>query len=87
MNSPWLRIESLADEGAPFVAMFEPTGMTYNLAGGERMFADISGAALLEDTSRMPIFRVVNWEGGISIWAPGSVITRDAESHKLHELN
>ena len=87
MNSPWLRIEILADEGAPFIAMFEPTGMTYNLDGGERMFADVSGVALLEEDSSVPVFRVVNWKGGISIWAPGSVITRDAEGHILHDLN
>ena len=64
----WLRIELVANGDAPFVAMFEPTGMTYDLAGGERMFADI----LRQDTAD---FQIVNWNGGISIWSPGPVLT------------
>jgi hypothetical protein len=64
----WLRIELVANGDAPSVAMFEPTGMTYDLAGGERMFADI----LRQDTAD---FQIVNWNGGISIWSPGPVLT------------
>ena len=80
MTDPWLRIEVEADDDAPFTAMFEPTGMTYDLAGGERMFADVS-----QENAR--IIRIVNWSGGISIWAPGPVITRDSQGVELHRLN
>jgi hypothetical protein len=80
MTGPWLRIEVQADDDAPFIAMFEPTGMTYNLDAGERMYADVSQAVTNE-------IRIINWKGGISIWAPGPVITRDRDGNELHRLN
>jgi hypothetical protein len=80
MSDMWLRIEVLADDDAPFVAMFEPTGMTYDIGAGQKMFADVSQMVV-------PEMRIINWKGGISIWAPGSVITRDAEGNELHRLN
>lgn len=76
----FLRIKLTADEEAPFTAMFEPSGMTYELGPGEAMYADVLG----QFTSELEI---VNWRGGMSIWAPGAVITRDAEGKELHRLN
>ena len=78
-SSAWLRIELEADDDAPFVAMFEPTGVTYNLAGGERMYADITKKEMAE-------LRIVNWKGGVSVWAPGPVVTRDSHGNELHQL-
>jgi hypothetical protein len=80
MSDAWLRIEVLADDDAPFIAMFEPTGMTYNVDAGQRMFADVSHVVL-------PEIRIVYWKGGISIWAPGPVVTRDGDGNELHRLN
>jgi hypothetical protein len=79
-NESWLRIELEADEDAPFTVMFEPTGMTYDLAAGQRISADV-----LHRVTRD--IRIVNWTGGISVWAPGPVITRDADGNELHHLN
>ncbi len=75
-----MRIKLTADGDAPFTAMFEPSGMTYHLAAGEFMFADV----LSQFTSELEI---VNWQGGISVWAPGAVITRDADGRELDRLN
>jgi hypothetical protein len=75
-----LRIEVIADTGAPFVVMFEPTGMTYELAGGERMFADVTEVIINR-------IEVANIAGGISITAPGPVTTRDSDGKELHRLN
>jgi hypothetical protein len=80
MDTPWLRIEVSADDDAPFIAMFEPSGMTYDLAGGERMTADVTHAAASE-------MQIVHWDGGISIWAPGPVVTRAADGSEIHHLN
>jgi hypothetical protein len=80
MAETWLRIEVAADDDAPFVAMFEPTGMTYSIAGGEKMFADVTHLVKAE-------ISIINWKGGVSIWAPGPVITRDANENELHRLN
>lgn len=80
MSKRLLRIEVLADDDAPFVVMFEPTGMTYELAGGDRMYADVSKMIAHE-------IRIINWNGGVSIWAPGPVTTRDASGSELHQLN
>lgn len=60
---PFTRIMLTADGDAPFTAMFEPSGMTYQLAAGEFMFADV----LSQFTSELEI---VNWQGGFSIWVP-----------------
>ena len=76
----WLRIEVVADGDAPFIAMFEPTGMTYSLAGGERMFADVYEVVNAEIV-------IANIKGGISISAPGPVVTRDTDGNELHRLN
>ena len=87
VKAPWLRIEIVADDETPFIAMFEPTGMTYNLAGGERMFVDVEEPTFLQPGSEVPIFRVEPWAGGISFSPPASVVTRDAEGNELHWLN
>jgi hypothetical protein len=80
MAEPWLRINILADEDAPFVVMFEPTGMTYDLKAGDKMSADISQLIVAE-------LQIIHWKGGISIWAPGPIITRDVDGNELHRLN
>jgi hypothetical protein len=77
---PVLRIKLLADREAPFTVMFEPLGMTYDLAGGEHMFAEVQ----VIDTPHMEI---VNWDGGVSVLAPGVVRTFDAAGTFLHELH
>lgn len=79
-EKPWLRIELLADEQAPFTAMFEPSGMTYDLGPGERMYAEVA-------TPHTTDLVIESWKGGISVWAPGAVITRDADGNELHRLN
>jgi hypothetical protein len=75
-----LRIEVVADVDAPFTVMFEPTGMTYDLAGGERMFADVEEVVTDEIV-------IANIKGGISITSPGPVRTRDSNGNILHSLN
>lgn len=74
------RIRFTADESSSFVLMFEPSGMSYQLDGGETMFADVI------DASRADI-EIVHWEGGISIWTSRGVVTRDATGQELHRLN
>lgn len=75
-----LRIVLKATEGAPFKVMFEPTGMTYDLEPGDQVSADVvvpgSGT-----------FEIISWPGGLSVWPPGSVVTRDAAGNELHHLN
>ena len=75
-----LTIKLVADAGAPFVVMFEPSGMTYDLAGGEYMYAEVV------DSSEHQL-EIVNWFGGISVWASGALITLDADGNELHRLN
>ncbi|GAA1541816.1 hypothetical protein GCM10009827_071630 [Dactylosporangium maewongense] len=70
-----------ADHDAPFTVMFEPTGMTYDLVGGQSM------TAVVEDASADNEVRIVNWDGGVSIWPPGNVVTYDADGNELHFLN
>lgn len=77
---PFMRIKLTADSDAPFTVMFEPSGMAYQLDGGEFMFADVVGRSTDE-------LEIVNWLGGVSVWAPGAVITRDAEGKEVHRLN
>ncbi|CAM3583725.1 hypothetical protein ACXYTP_04035 [Tsukamurella ocularis] len=79
-SEAFLRIKLTADDGAPFTVMFEPSGMTYDLDGGGFMFADV-----VDPFSN--VFELVNWQGGVSIWASGVVITRDADGKELHRLN
>lgn len=79
-DEPFIRIKLTADGQAPFAAMFEPSGMAYELAGNEFMFADV-----VEPIGHD--LEIVNWPGGISVWAPGAVITRDADGNELHRLN
>ncbi len=79
-DQSFLRIKLTADGRAPFTAMFEPSGMTYELAGEEFMFADV-----IDPFGRE--LEIVNWPGGISVWAPGAVITRDADGNELDRLN
>ena len=76
----WLRIELAADQDAPLTVMFEPTGMSYEVAAGDRMYADVEQPV----DAKM---RVINWKGGLTIWAPGPVVTRDAQGIELHRLN
>jgi hypothetical protein len=81
MPDPWLRIKVEADAGAePLVAMFEPSGMTYDVAPGEHMFADVAEPVTND-------IQIISWTGGISIWAPGSVVTPDSDGAELHRLN
>lgn len=77
---PFLRIKLTADGDAPFTVMFEPSGMTYDLGGGQYMLADVVDPFSNE-------LEIANWHGGVSIWAPGPVITRDADGKELHRLN
>lgn len=79
-KKPWLRIELSAASDAPFTVMFEPSGMSYELGPAEKMFADV----LAPHTNE---FVIENWNGGISVWAPGGVITRSADGTELHRLN
>jgi hypothetical protein len=75
-----IRIKVTADEAVSFTVMFEPTGMTYELGPSEFMYAEVSEVDLEE-------MEIVQWEGGISIWPPGSMITTyDAEGVELHRL-
>ncbi len=30
---------------------------------------------------------IIQWDGGISIWPPGSVVTHDADGNELDRLN
>ena len=80
MTDPKLRIKLTADGDAPFTAMFEPSGMTYELAAGEHMTAEVHEFHSDE-------IEIVHWDGGVSVWAPGSVTTFDAGGTKLHDLN
>jgi len=79
-SEAFLRIKLTADDGAPFTVKFEPSGMTYDLDGGGFMFAYVVDPFSNE-------FELENWQGGVSIWAPGAVITRDADGRELHRLN
>lgn len=75
-----MRIRVVTDPGAtPFVVMFEPSGMIYEVAPGESMTAELHGQVLDE-------MQIVKWEGGVSIWPPGSVTTFDARGNELHRL-
>lgn len=75
-----LRIKLTADGDAPFTVMFEPSGMTYDLGGGQFMLADVVDPYAND-------LEIVHWQGGVSVWAPGAVITRDADGEELHRLN
>lgn len=80
MIEPGFRIKITASEDGPFTAMFEPSGMTYELNASEFMFAEVPDPQWNE-------MEIVHWDGGISIWAPGPVITRDANGTELNQLN
>ena len=54
--------------------------MSYELGSSEHMYADVESI----ETSEMEI---VYWDGGISIWAPGPIVTFDSAGGRLHELN
>lgn len=75
-----LRIKLTADSEAAFTVMFEPSGMTYDLAGSEYMLAEVSELNSAE-------LEIVYWNGGVSVWAPGPVATFDSSGTKLHDLN
>ena len=77
---PFLTIKMTAADDAPFTAMFEPSGMTYELGSGESMFADVHRQFTNEIV-------IENWQGGISVWAPGAVVTRDGEGKEMDHLN
>jgi hypothetical protein len=80
MPDQHLRIKITADGEVDFTVMFEPSGMTYALRRSEHMFADIPTIDVAE-------MEIVCWKGGISIWAPGAVITLDSSGTELHRLN
>jgi hypothetical protein len=75
-----LRIKLIADERASFTVMFEPTGMTYELGPSEHMYAEVQSVELDE-------MQIVYWEGGVSVWPPGPILTLDSAGERLHELN
>ncbi|WP_083448679.1 hypothetical protein [Actinoplanes rectilineatus] len=75
-----LRIKLTADGDAPFTVMFEPLGMTYELGGGEHMFAEVQSMEMAE-------MEIVHWKGGVSVWPPGPVRTFDADGNLLDELH
>lgn len=77
-----LRIKIAADARIGFTAMFEPLGMTYDLEPGAHMYAEV--ATFYEDENELEI---IQWPGGISIWAPGAVTTYSADGQKLHDLS
>jgi hypothetical protein len=60
--------------------MFEPSGMTYDLASSEHIMAEVSEPHSEE-------LEIVYWNGGISVRAPGPVATFDSNGVKLHDLN
>jgi hypothetical protein len=60
--------------------MFEPSGMTYDLEPSDSMFADVENPHTNE-------FVIEYWPGGISVWAPGGVVTRRSDGTELHRLN
>lgn len=80
MNEPWLRIELSADDDSPMTVMFEPSGMSYVIGQADRMFADVN-------RPRSNNIVIESWSGGISIWAPGDVVTRNASGEELDRLN
>ncbi|HEY0500137.1 MAG TPA: hypothetical protein VGD48_30615 [Kutzneria sp.] len=80
MAEATLHIKLTANDDAPFTAMFEPTGMTYELAGSEHMTAEVYECHSNE-------IEIVHWNGGVSVWAPGSITTFDGNGEKLHDLN
>lgn len=59
--------------------MFEPSGMSYDLNGSEYMFAEFHGT---ESNG----LEVIYWDGGMSFWPPGPVVTFDSEGAELHRL-
>jgi hypothetical protein len=60
--------------------MFEPSGMSYDLGPSECMYAEVQSVELDE-------MEIVYWDGGISVWAPGPILTLDSTGGRLHELN
>ena len=82
MNEPRLRIKIGADERSSFTAMFEPSGMTYDLEADTFMYAEVRAFRTEENE-----LEVIQWPGGISICAPGAVTTYTADGRKLHDLN
>lgn len=77
-----VRIRIVADERIGFTAMFEPSGMAYDLEPGTHMYADVPAFRAGENE-----LEVVQWPGGISIGAPGAVTTYTSDGQKLHDLN
>ena len=82
MGEVRLRIKIVADDGTRFTAMFEPLGMSYDLEPESHMHAAV---AQFRDGENQ--LEIIQWAGGISIWAPGAVTTYDANGVKLDELN
>ena len=74
-----LKIKISADERSSFTVMFEPSGMSYDLSGSEFMFAEFNGIDANE-------LEVIYWDGGMSFWPPGPVVTFDSEGIELHRL-
>lgn len=72
-------IKIKADSSSSFTVMFEPSGMPYELGPSEVMYARIEDFQARE-------MEIVYWEGGISVWPPGPVITLDSEGNELNQL-
>jgi hypothetical protein len=82
MGGAKLRIKIAADVRISLTAMFEPLGMAYDLEPGSHMYAEV--AAFRNNENELEI---IQWPGGISIWAPGAVTTYSADGQKLHDLH
>lgn len=88
MRIPWARkaneprtvtlmVTGNADD--PYTLMIEPWGMTYELAGADRIYVDV---VVPEGDSP----ELVAWPGGLSIYVCGRAVTRRATGEVLHEF-
>jgi hypothetical protein len=59
--------------------MIEPWGMTYELAGSDRMYVHL-------DVPDGEYPELVAWPGGFSIYVCGRAVTRNASGEILHEF-
>lgn len=75
-----LRISFRAAGESSLTVMFEPSGMTYDLGPNESVHATVV------DRDGGDEIRIEQWNGGISVWPPGNVITSDADGNELHRL-
>ncbi|MEU1984540.1 hypothetical protein [Nocardia sp. NPDC019395] len=72
-----LRIE--ANDDAPFTAMFEPLGMTIDIAAGDWITVKL-------DCEKLEELRIFNWNGGISIEIPTMGTAYDKSGNEISRL-